>query len=149
MDHVYISGYARSQDYVGTPQKTPHRSTHSTEKETATLLREFCAGCELFEVISDPQRTLCKRVEVFKWDVWICVGSLRRLRGPYVIPRAGGAAYPVICLFIFTMKLKLKLKPKDQFDYYRQQKVYFQTCDLWLAYFLHYKCICAFVALTL
>ena len=42
-----MTEYAGSPDYVGTPQspqKTPHRSTHPTEKQTPTLSQEFYAG---------------------------------------------------------------------------------------------------------
>ena len=80
-----MTGYAGSQDYVGTqqsPQKTPHRSTHPTEKHTPTLSQEFCADCELFELTSNPHRTLAKGSEsVFQWDVRICVGSSEETAG--------------------------------------------------------------------
>ena len=67
-----MNGYAGSRDYVG----TPHQSTHPTKKQNSTLSQELCAGCELFEVISNPHRTLARGSEfVFLWDMWICVGS--------------------------------------------------------------------------
>ena len=52
-----MTGYAGSRDYVWTPQspqKTPHRSRHPTEKQSPTFLQELCAGCELFKAIQVP-----------------------------------------------------------------------------------------------
>ena len=43
-------GITYSYRDTAVPQKTPHRSTHPTEKQTPTLSQELCAGCELFEV---------------------------------------------------------------------------------------------------
>ena len=58
-----VTGYAGSRDYAETPpslQKTQH---HPTEKQTPTR-----SGCELFEVTSNPHRTLARGSEfVFQW----------------------------------------------------------------------------------
>ena len=76
-----MTGYARSRDYLGSPQKTPHISTHPTR------------GSE----------------SVFQWDVWICVGS-RDPAYPviciYDILSATGRAgylllYKLICIYIY------------------------------------------------
>ena len=76
----YMTGYAGSRDYVGTPQskqKTPHISTHPTEKQTPTLSQDICAGYLLLQIVRNPHRVLGRESEsVFKWDVW---GLLRRL----------------------------------------------------------------------
>ena len=68
-----MTGYAGSRDYVGTPQRTPHRSTHSPEKQTPTLSKEFNVSCELFEVT--------RTESVIQWDVWISVGSSAETTG--------------------------------------------------------------------
>ena len=78
--YIHMTGYAGSQDYVGTPQ-------------TPTLSQEFCVGCEQFEVISKPCRVLARGSEsVFQWDVWICVGSSAESAGSLRNPltRRGG-----------------------------------------------------------
>ena len=66
-----MTGYAGSRDYVGTsqsPQKTPHRFTHPTEKQDSDPL-----------VASSVHSGMCG-------SVW---GLQQRLRGPYVIPGPG------------------------------------------------------------
>ena len=64
----HLTGYAGYRDYVGTPQppqKTPHRSTHPTEKQTPTLSPRV--PCELLVVqnSSQPAQNSCERVGVF------------------------------------------------------------------------------------
>ena len=98
---VNMSGYAGSRDYVGTsqsPQKTTHRTTHHTEKQTRLYSDPLVAGCELFriEIISTRIEIATRGSEsVFSGMCGSLWGLLRRLRGPYVIPKM---AYPVTCI---------------------------------------------------
>ena len=58
---LHMTGFTGSRDYVGTPQspqKTPHISTLRPSRCW------FCAGCELFEVTSNPHITRNERVGV-------------------------------------------------------------------------------------
>ena len=76
---TYMCPYDGVRVYVGnlqSPQKTPHRSTHSTDKQTPILSQEFCVGCKLFEVTSIPHISLARGSDsesVFQWDVRIGV----------------------------------------------------------------------------
>ena len=98
VNQLYMSGYAWSRDYVRisqSPQKTPHGSTHPKEKQTPTLsLRVLCGLLITSNPSNSSQPAQNSQWEgwshVFQWDESISVqGLLRRLRGPYVIPRPG------------------------------------------------------------
>ena len=91
MNYIHIctmTGYAGSRDFVGSPQspqKTPHRSTHPTEKQTPTLSQEIFAGFELFEV---TRTELLREGRSLFFSV-MCGYVWGLLRGPYVISRPG------------------------------------------------------------
>ena len=65
-------GYVGSRDYVGAPQ-SPH-----SEDPTSILTSHW-------KTETDPLVASSVRVA----NMWICVGLLRRLRGPFVNPRPG------------------------------------------------------------
>ena len=68
-----MTGYAGSQDYVGTPlspEKTPHRSTHPTEKQTPTLSQKVLCGLLV------TSQNSCERVGVCS-----SVGCIDRCEG--------------------------------------------------------------------
>ena len=46
------------------PADSTEDPTHPTEKQTPIPTQEFCAGSEIFEVTSNPHRTLGERVGV-------------------------------------------------------------------------------------
>ena len=79
-----MTRYAGSRDYVGTPQspqKTPHRSKHPTEKQTSTLSQEFCAGYLLLQNFTTRTECLRKGRSLFFSGMYGSVwGLLRRLR---------------------------------------------------------------------
>ena len=57
-------------------RRDPAVSTHPTEQQTSTLSQESCAGYLLLQSVRNPHRILARGSEsVFKWDVWIGVGS--------------------------------------------------------------------------
>ena len=104
----YMTGYAGSRVYVGTPPspwRTSHISVYPNEKQTPTLSQEFCAGCGQFEVISNPHRTLARGSEFFSGMCGYVWGPLQRLRGPYVIPRPGVS-------YVTDQDLELKIDPR-------------------------------------
>ena len=96
---LHMTGYAGSRDYVGnlqSPWRTPHRSTHPTEKQDSDPL---VADSDL-RVASSVHRTPAQnsqregRSPVFQWDVWISVGSSTEIAG------FRDPAYPVMCTSI-------------------------------------------------
>ena len=59
----YMTGYAGSRDYLGTPQ-SPRSS-----------VRVICSFL-LLQIVRNPHRILARGSEsVFQWDVWIDLGS--------------------------------------------------------------------------
>ena len=80
--------------YAGSPQKTQHRSSHPTEKQTPTLSQEFCSGYLLLQIVRYPQNLFAKGSEsVFQWIAWIGVGSSAETAG------SRDPAYPVVCTY--------------------------------------------------
>ena len=87
----HMTEYAGSRDYVGNLQstwRTPHRSTYPTEKQdsdplVASSVRAFCT-----QNSQRQGRGLQRegRSPVFKWDVWICVGSTTETAGSLCNP---------------------------------------------------------------
>ena len=85
---VHMTGYAGSRDYVRNlqfPWRTPHRSTHPTEKQESDPL----------VADSDPP-PVADSDPLIVSSVHCGVLQARRLQVPYVIRDPADPAYPVI-----------------------------------------------------
>ena len=93
---LYVTVYAVSRDYVGTPkspQKTPHISIHPTEKQAPTLSLRVLCGLLITSFATRTELATRGSESVFR----MCGSMWGLLRGPYVIPRPGVPLYMSCC----------------------------------------------------
>ena len=128
-----MTGFTGSQDYIGTLslRRRSHTNPHIPLKNRLRpSCCKFCAGCELFEVISNSHRTHNERVGVC-FSVG-CVGSssetARSLRNPETWRTPSYMYICMICptdnsLVLLQLLPFIYMKNQNQYNY-----VYFPHC---------------------